>query len=51
MTITIVIRNGRVGGGAVDDHDNLFHLRETSRQLTSLLMEISESLYVPLYRN
>jgi hypothetical protein len=48
MTITIVIRSGRAGGGAAEDHDNLFHVRETSRNLMGLLMEISETLFVLL---
>lgn len=46
MTITSVIRNGHAGGGAAEDHDDLFHVRETSRNLMGLLMEISESLFV-----
>jgi hypothetical protein len=51
MTITVVIRNGRVGGGAADEHDNLFHVRETSRHLMNVLSEISESLCVQLVRD
>jgi len=46
MTITFVIRSGRAGGGAAEDYDDLFHVRETSRSLMSLMMEMSETLFV-----
>lgn len=46
MTITMVIRNGRAGGGAADDDDGLFYLRDLSRQVMNLLVEIGEFLLV-----
>jgi hypothetical protein len=44
MTITIVIRNGRVGGGPTEDDDGLFYVRDISRKLMDVLSEVSELL-------
>ena len=46
MTITIIIRNGRAGGGAAEDEDGMHVVRDISRHLMNVLLEIGEFLYV-----
>lgn len=48
MTIAMVVRNGRAGGGAAEDNDGLFYVRDISRKLRNLLLEIAEFLCVLL---
>lgn len=44
MTITIIVHNGRTGGGAADSDDRLFYLRDISRHIMNLMVEIGEFL-------
>lgn len=45
MTITIIIRNGRAGGGAAEAEEGMHVARDISRHLMNILLEVGEYLY------